>query len=152
MKTARLVSCAVVAAVAALLLGSQVFSADDKDDQYTVIIKKVEVKKTKADGSSWDPMNGAPDLYVTVRNNTDKSGKTYSTKVKDDTFVAEFNEPTTVRFKKGEQLHFEVMDKDPVGSDEVGAINVNTGKISEGGIRLENFGQVVVLEVSFKKL
>ena len=64
MKMARFFCALLLGAVSVSLVGSQAFSADDKTDEYTVIVKKVEVHKTKADGSSWDPMNGPPDLYV----------------------------------------------------------------------------------------
>jgi len=143
----------MVAPALLLLVGDRALPAGDKDDYYTVVIKRVEVHKTKADGSSWDPMNGAPDIYVRVQNATDKSTKAYETKVKDDTFVAEFNEPTNVKFKKGQQLHFEVMDKDTVSSDEIGSINVNATKFKEGEpMRIENFGRVISMDIVFKKI
>ena len=50
-----------------LLSGPAAFGADDKAN-YTVVIKRAEVKTTKADGSSWDINDGKPDLCVSVRN------------------------------------------------------------------------------------
>lgn len=175
----RMVLAAAMLSIGGLLLGGQAFSGDkdkDKDsagDEYTVHINKVEVKTTKADKDSWDPMDGKPDLFVRVHNYTQK-GKSFDTKVVDDVYTAEFNVPSNIRFRLGDKVQFEVHDKDLVANDEIGSYRVEItqklldaamkgardGKGAKAGkgakegtmLRFENFGQVIFLEVTVKGL
>src|SRR5690606_34217745 len=105
-----------------LLLGSQLAFAQDnqanKDgDTYTVIIHRVEVKQTNQDGNSWDINDGKPDLQVTVRNLAEADSKAFETTQKEDTFSAEWNVPTNIKFRSGQGLEFVVQDVDVAASD-----------------------------------
>jgi hypothetical protein len=155
MRTLRFASAACVLALAGLLVGDQAFSGDKKDTaEWTVIIKSAKVKNTKADGSAWDPMDGAPDLFVRVRVD-DKAAKDFDTKVvKDDAYEATFNTDTNVRFRIGQKVILTVIDKDVAANDDCGTYNLITTEpvITKGKLRLENFGQVMYLDVEFKKL
>src|SRR4051794_34339224 len=129
-------------------------AAADDDEAYTVVIKKVSVKKTKADGSSWDINDGKPDLAVKVRNASDSKAKAYTTKTKDDVFEAEFNEPTNIKFRKGQTLEFEVLDIDVAVNDLIGKTSkeMTEAMLKKGKLTFENFGQVIRLEVEVKKV
>jgi hypothetical protein len=148
-----------VLTVFGILIGSQVsgvLAGGDKDE-YTVVIKKVEVKKTQKNGESWDVNDGAPDLRVFARNTTNKDEKAFETKEKKDTFVAEFNEAANIRVKKGQSIELEVVDADVAVNDQVGKTIVeltdeNIQKGIEKGLRIESFGQVVYLDIQLKKL
>jgi hypothetical protein len=124
------------------------------DAEYTVVIHKCVVKDRKADGAHWDVNEGKPDLRVKIRNGTVKDSKEFSTKEATDIFSHDFNETTTIRFKTGHKLEIQVVDVDVAADDLIGAINVNTDKVTPKGgrITLENFGQVVTLEIEVKKL
>src|SRR5688500_2264930 len=89
--------------ILALGLGAITAEADDaaKDGLYTVVIKKVEVAKTQKNGSAWDVNDGKPDLRVIVRVVGEKDA-TFKTKEKTDTFSADFNEPTSIKFRMGQ--------------------------------------------------
>ena len=152
MNLPRLVTTALAALCLVLGGGQRIAAADE--DAYTVIIKKVEVKTTKADGSAWDVDNGKPDLAVKVRNYSEKGSKTFTTKTKDDTFSAEFDEPTTVKFRKGQTLEFEVVDVDVAVNDSIGKLSKDMGDdlIKKGKLAFENFGQVIRLEIEVKKV
>jgi len=123
------------------------------DETYTIVIQKVEVKTTQKNGNSWDVNDGKPDLRVIIRNTADDS-KAYETKEKTDTFAADFNEPTNVKFKKGHTLEIQVVDVDVAVNDVVGKVNaeMKAEKIQEGKMRLENFDQVIFLTFEIKKL
>lgn len=151
---ARFGIAALVLAISGLLVSSQAYSAGDSSTQYTLTIKKVDVKKTKADGSAWDIMDGAPDLFVRVSNDSVKDSKAFDTKVHDDIYTTDFNTPTSVRFNPGQTLFFEVYDKDIAANDLVGKVTCEMTEkvIKQGKIRLENFGQVIYLDIEVKKL
>ena len=145
---------AMVLAVCGLFAGNHAYSAGDSGKEYTIVVKRVEVKKTKADGSAWDIMDGAPDLFVRVSNVSVKGSKSFDTEVKDDTYTAEFNTPTNIKFVPGQTVRFEVIDKDIAANDEVGKADVELSEkvIKDGTVRISNFGQVIVLEITVKKL
>jgi hypothetical protein len=145
--------------VVGILIGSQVSGvlAGGEKDEYTVVIKKVEVKKTQKNGESWDVNDGAPDLRVFARNTTNKDEKAFETKEKKDTYSAEFNEAANIRAKKGQSIELEVVDADVAVNDQVGKTLVeltdeNIQKGLEKGLRIENFGQVIYLDIQLKKL
>ena len=146
----------VLSCLAALVLalsGLEIRAADEST-AYTVVIKRAEVKTTKADGSAWDINDGKPDLAVHVRNLDVKESKRFTTKTKNDTFEAEFDEPTTVKFTAGQTLEFEVVDRDVAADDSAGKITkkITQEMIKAGKLKFENFGQTKTLEVEFKKL
>src|SRR5262249_22772767 len=118
MNKVRLIGCLVALG---LILGGAVSRADDPGPDYLVVVKRAEVLKTKADGKSWDVNDGKPDLAVIVRNLDVKDSK-YETKVREDTFAAEFNELTTLKVRKGQTVEFEVVDKDLAVDDSAGKV------------------------------
>ena len=152
MNGARLAVVALTALCVALLGGRGGRAEEERD--YTVVVKKVEVEKTKADGKAWDIDEGKPDLAVTVRNVSRPEDKEFTTKTRDDTFSADLNEPTTIKVRPGQTLEFEVTDKDVALGDTVGKVSKEmTAQVLEKGVlRLEKFGQVIRLEVQVKKL
>jgi hypothetical protein len=161
-------------AVFAMLLGSQLVTAQDANKDgatYTVIIHRLEVKQTNQDGNSWDINDGKPDLKVTVRNISEADSKEFETTQKEDTFTAEWNVPTTVKFRSGQGLLFVVHDVDVAASDEMGRVRKfytevgaeataapkdarpeEKATLKEGRVKFENFGQVILLEIEIKKL
>lgn len=151
---ARVTFAALVLGMSGLLVGGQAFSFEGEGTDYTLVVKKVDVKKTKADNSTWDIMDGAPDLFVRVSNNSEKGAKAFDTKVHDDKYTVVFDETTNVRFRSGQTISLEVIDKDVAANDDVGKINVEmTDKVIKmGKLRFENFGQVITLEIEVKKL
>jgi hypothetical protein len=147
---------ATLLALVAILAATQFGAAGDKNETYTLVIKKVEVKTTQKNGNSWDVNDGKPDLRVIIRNTSDKSkdAKAYESKSKEDVFSHDFNEPTNIKFTKGQTLEFEVVDVDVAVNDTVGktAIEMKDDRLREGKMRIETFDQVVYLEVELKKL
>ena len=151
MKCAWLTAAALAALCLAPAGGPAV--ADD-DAGYTVVVKKVEVKTTQKDGSAWDVDNGKPDIAVTVRNYSDKDSKSFTTKTVDDSYTAEFKDPTTIKIRPGQELEIEVLDKDVAVNDTIGKTRkeMTAELLKAGKIKFEKFDQVVYVEVEFKKL
>jgi hypothetical protein len=138
----------------ALTLGSQPALADE-GDLWSVVIKKVEVKMTDEKGDAWDINGGKPDLVVMVRNLSEKDSKPFRTEEKADTFVAEFNVPTTIRVRADQVLEFEVIDQDAAFHDLIGKHQhkMTADDLKAGNLKLEkDFGQVICLELELEKL
>lgn len=141
-------------ALAGLVFGNTAYSFGGDEGGYTIFIKMVKVKDTQKDGSSWDVDNGKPDIFVRVSVDA-KDSKAYDTKVVDDVYEAKYNEELSkVRFNPGQKLMIQVLDKDVALNDTIGNINVNTNEknVKGGVIRLESFGQVIALEIEFRKV
>jgi hypothetical protein len=157
MKTAKLLSCLAVFALALgafyTFTASQAAAGDD-NAEYTLIIKKCEVKTTNKNGEAWDVNDGKPDLMVIVRNLSDKDSSPFKTKEKTDTFLGDFNEPTNMKCRAGHTLEFEVADVDVAVNDRIGKLSkaLDAKILKDGKLRMENFEQVIYLEVEFKKL
>jgi hypothetical protein len=98
-----------------------------KADEYVIHVKTCKVKETKANGDSWDPMNGKPDLVVQLRNLSQPDSKKYQTKEASDTFENTFNVDTGFRIKDGEELEIQVLDKDLADHDVIGKISKKIG-------------------------
>jgi hypothetical protein len=149
MKTGTL-SLALLALLGLFLAPLSAFAADD---DYTVVVKKLEVKTTKDDGADWDINKGKPDLAVSVRNMDEKDSKAFRTKTKDDVFTADFDETSTVRVRPGQTVEIEVLDVDAALNDSVGKIKkeLDATTLKSGKLKLEKFGQVILLEIEFKK-
>jgi hypothetical protein len=137
-----------------LIWGGVALVAQEKGGEYTVVVKKVEVKTTNVNGNSWDVNDGKPDLAVIIRNLDDKDQKTFQTKEKTDAFSTDFNEPTTIKFRSGQHLELLVVDRDVAVNDDIGKFKLETSDkaIKDGKVRMENFGQVIYLEIELKKL
>lgn len=133
--------------------GLGLFAEAARADDYTIIVKKVEVKTTKADGAAWDINDGKPDLSVSVRNVDEKDSKAYKTKTKDDVTSADVDETTTVKVRPGQTIEFEVLDVDAAVNDSAGKVSkeLDAATLKSGKLKLEKFGQVIVLEIEFKK-
>ena len=123
------------------------------DDEYTFHIKGCKVKEAKANGDSWDPAGGKPDLVVQLRNISRPDSKKYQTKEAADVFENTFNVETAFRFKPGEEIEIQVLDKDVAGDDVIGKFTQKmTEAMCKSGVwKLENFGQVIYLELHIKK-
>lgn len=149
MKTGTFI-LAVLALFGLLAMAPGAFAAEA---EYTVVIKKAEVKTTKADGSDWDINKGKPDLAVSAQNVDQKDSKAYRTKSKDDVFAADFDETTTVRVRPGQTIEFDVLDVDAALNDSAGKIRkeLDAATLKSGKLKLEKFGQVIMLEIEFKK-
>ena len=117
---------------------------------YTLVIKSVQVQTTNADNKSWDINDGKPDLMVIVRNQEDKDQKAFQTEEKTDTFSADFNAPTTIKARAGQNLEIEVVDRDVAVNDTSGKTTLKVE--SDGTKRFEKFGRVILLVVELKKL
>src|SRR5438132_1348751 len=74
-----------------------------------LILRKVAVETTKANGDSWDPWGGKPDLRVTIRCGT----RRYRSPVKLDTFVHDFK-AKAMRVRPGDIVEIAVDDQDAV--------------------------------------
>jgi hypothetical protein len=118
------------------------------------VVKKAEVRRTTKDGSSWDINEGKPDLAVIVRNLAEKDSSPFQTEEKADTFTAEFNVPANIKVDAGQDFEFEVIDRDAAVNDTIGKIQkkMTPDLLKEGTLKLENFEQVVVLELELKRL
>src|SRR5262245_54932729 len=154
MSIARLMPAIVVLVIGGFLVGTTAISGEKDTAEYTIIIKKVEVHKTKADGSAWDIMDGKPDLVVKVQNTSVADSKPFQTKEETDSFTADYNTPTDIKVKLGQNLRFTVLDKDIAADDEIGVHNMELTKkhVDIGKLRIENFGRVIFLEFELKKL
>ena len=149
-----------VLTVFGILVGSQLpglLAGGDKEE-YTVVINKVEVKKTQKNGETWDVNDGAPDLRVFARNTTNKDEKAFETKEQKDTYSAVFDQPANFKVKKGQSIELEVVDVDVAVNDQVGKTileindeNIRKSEQAKGKLRLENFGQVIYLDIQLKK-
>lgn len=131
--------------------------ADDvSKDVYTVVVKSVKVQTKKGNETSWDVDDGKPDLCVVVRNLDDKDDdkSKYKTKTKDDSYEADFNEPTTVKVRPGQTLEFEILDKDLLIDDTIGRVEkkMTADVLGKGKLTCEKFGQVITLEIEVKRL
>jgi hypothetical protein len=137
----------------ALCLAAWAQPAQAQDEAWTVVIKKVQVEQTKADGASWDVNDGKPDLAVIVRN-LDQKGDEFTSKQHDDTFAADINQPSDLKFRVGQTIEFEVVDKDVAVNDTIGKVSkkMDANVLKEGLMKFEKFNRVILLEVEFKKL
>src|SRR5437667_4195351 len=84
--SARL-KCVLMLAVGGAVHGSSVSRGQQPAPTVVdLILRKVAVETTKANGDSWDPFGGKPDLRVTILCGT----RRYRSPVKLDTFVHDF--------------------------------------------------------------
>jgi hypothetical protein len=147
------ISALALLALFGLFLTGPATTVAADEDSYTVVVKKVEVKTTKEDGTDWDINMGKPDLSVSVKNIDEKDSKAFKTKTKDDTFSATIEETTTVKVRAGQTVEFDVLDVDAALNDSAGKIKkeLDAATLKSGKLKLENFGRVISLEIEFKK-
>jgi hypothetical protein len=115
-----------------------------------VILGTVKVKETNKDGNAWDINNGKPDLFVRIRNLTNKGVKDFDTNEKEDTFEADFN-VATILAQEGDEIQFEVLDKDVAANDTIGKMRVRlTAEVLKKGTHNFTFDQVRSMTVEFR--
>jgi hypothetical protein len=135
-----------------LMLGLNVY-AEDKipEGAMRVVLTTVKVAETKADGSSWDVNGGKPDIFVSMKNLSDKTQKEVVTDVKNDTYEATFNSKM-VLVAAGHRLRILVEDKDLAANDLIGKteLEVTPEMLKKGKVTI-SFGQVKELTMEFHK-
>ena len=114
-----------------------------------VILHSVKAQSTKEDGSAWDILGGAPDLFVTIGHNK-KGGATYTSAVKEDTFEATYG-VDTIRVTVGDEIEISVYDKDTRLNDLVGKIKIKiTQDILSKRTKTWDFDRVSSLVLEFE--
>ena len=148
----RTITLTALAAVCLVLGGNTVVAEDAKDAQYTIVVHRVQVKTTKADGATWDINNGKPDLAVIVRNVDEKDVTGGRTKTKEEVFEATFDETLTTKVRAGQTLEIEVVDVDVAVNDTIGKIRkeITPEVLAKKKLKFENFEQVISLEIELK--
>ena len=149
MQTLKLATLGSLAVFCLMLVATA--SADDKGAM-RLVLGKVKVAETKADGkSAWDVNDGKPDITISVKNLTDTVQKEVVTESKDDVFEATFA-ATTVLVSPGQKLRIQVLDKDIAENDIIGesTFDVNEDFLKKGTHTLA-FGQVKSLVIEFRK-
>jgi hypothetical protein len=136
--------------ITALGLGLAVPAAADADrESGTLKLVSIEVRKTKAGGAAWDPLNGAPDLKVTVERKARPAGEKFTTKVIPDTLDAKLD-AKTIKVKDGDEIEVTVVDEDVGGDDRIGRYKVKVTKaMLRKGQADWSFDEVLSLKVEF---
>jgi hypothetical protein len=115
-----------------------------------VILGTVKVKETNKDGNAWDINNGKPDLFVRIRNLTQKGIKDFDSNEKEDTYEADFN-VATILAQEGDEVQFEVLDKDVAANDTVGKVTIKlTPEVMKKGTHNLTFDQVRSMTIEFR--
>jgi hypothetical protein len=122
----------------------------ESDATHELFLVSLTVKETKADGSSWDPFGGKPDLRVIISN--ERSGKTFVSDVAKDTFSVTFALKNRVLdVAEGDILGILVLDEDMVDHDIVG---ISTKALTAGILAKKEldltFGRVEHLRLEFR--
>jgi hypothetical protein len=85
----------------------------------SLLLRSVQIQRTKADGSAWDVDEGAPDPQVTIKNR--RSGRTLTTQAAQDTFSATFPAGIeALEVSPGDVLEIRVVDDDAAVDDVAG--------------------------------
>jgi len=85
----------------------------------SLLLRSVQIRRTKADGSAWDVDEGAPDPQVTIKNR--RSGRSLTTKVAKDVFAATFPaDIEALEVSPGDILEIRVVDDDAAVDDVAG--------------------------------
>jgi hypothetical protein len=100
----------------------------ESDATHELFLVSLKVKQTKADGSSWDPAGGKPDLRIILTN--ERSGKTFISTVAKDTYSVKFDlKERVLDVAEGDILGVVVFDEDLIDHDIVG---VSTKALTAG--------------------
>jgi hypothetical protein len=118
---------------------------------YDVTLRSARISPYKADGSAWDPRDGKPDPYATLR-----LGKhTIQTKVERDTLLPTWGTTQRLYLTGKEEVEIRVMDRDPLGEEEIGVCRMGALE----GMRLIRrallhlrCGRVEMLKIHFRLL
>jgi hypothetical protein len=122
----------------------------ESDATHELFLVSLNVKKTKADGSSWDVAGGKPDLKILLTN--ERSGKTFISHVAKDTDSIEFDlKERVLDVAEGDLLGILVLDEDLIDHDIVG---VSTTALTPGILAKQeldlSFGRVEQLRLDFR--
>jgi hypothetical protein len=120
------------------------------DVTYDLFLVSVKVRETKANGHSWDPAGGKPDLRVIISN--ERSGKTFLSNVAKDTFSVDFAlKDSILDVAEGDILDILVYDEDLADHDIVGISRkaLTSGILASQQLDL-SFGQVEQLRLEFR--
>ena len=114
------------------------------------VVGTVKVHEEDANGDTWDPFGGAPDLRVDVRPGG-IFGRTVSTDVRTNAFSATYNQGT-ISVKRGDIIRIYVYDVDPFGPDDlIGEYTTTiTDEHLQNGLTLRGFGRVKSLSITFE--
>jgi hypothetical protein len=152
MRTFRIATAATLLTFGLALVLQQGFeaAAQAKGKVYNLVLTTVKVKPTTADGKSWDPNDGLPDIVVRMKNLDDPSAKKFVSEEMKDTLSAKFDR-VTMFVREGQKVQIEVVDIDPVGEDLIGRTTLDITKemISKGAADI-GFGQVESLKLEFR--
>jgi len=121
-----------------------------EDSTHDVFLVSIKVQETKANGSSWDPAGGKPDLRIVMSN--ERSGKTFLSDVAKDTFSVEFHlKGPVLDVADGDILDILVIDEDLTDHDIVGLSRkaITTGLLAKKQLDL-SFGRVEQLRLEFR--
>ena len=91
--------------------------------RYRLSVFSASVPSQKDDGSAWDILGGAPDLFALIWVNNDLVGQTVTAS---DTFDASWNEAFLFELVAGDQLTVEVLDEDAAANDPVNGCEYGT--------------------------
>jgi len=120
------------------------------DSTHDVYLVSIKVHETKANGSSWDPAKGLPDLRVIMIN--ERSGKVFLSPVVKDaySFVFELKAPA-LDVADGDILEILVLDEDLVDHDIIGVSRkaITTGLLAQKEVDL-SFGRVEQLRLELR--
>ncbi len=113
-----------------------------------LVLRKVVVETTKANGDSWDPLGGKPDLRVSIA----CGAKRFRSLVKKDVYAHDFK-AKALRVRAGDLVEIAVYDQDAVVDDEIGRIRVTitAEQMAAGGAGWLLFGRVKELHVEFRR-
>jgi hypothetical protein len=122
----------------------------ESEATHELFLVSLHVKKTKADGSSWDLAGGKPDLRIILTN--ERSGKTFISHVAKDTYAVEFAlKERVLDVAEGDILGILVLDEDVIDHDIVG---VSTQALTPGILAKKeldlSFGRVEQLRLEFR--
>jgi hypothetical protein len=120
------------------------------DSTYDAFLVSIKVRETKANGSSWDPAGGKPDLRVIISN--ERSGKTFISDVAKDTLSVNFDlKGPILDVAEGDILDFLVYDEDLADHDIVGLSKkaITSGILAKQQLDM-SFGQVEQLRLEFR--
>jgi hypothetical protein len=123
--------------------------AQPERESGTLKLVSIEVRKTKPGGAAWDPVNGAPDLKITVEKKARPAGESFTSKVIPDAHDAKLD-VKTLKLKDGDEIEVTVVDEDVGGDDRIGRYKVKVTKaMLRKGQADWSFDDVLSLKVEF---
>lgn len=113
-----------------------------------LVLRKIAVEPTKANGEAWDAFNGKPDLMVTVTSGR----KRFTSSVVMNVLEHDFN-VKALRVRAGALVEIVVIDEDVAVDDEIGTLTatISAADIAKGSVTFTGFGRVKQLVVEFRR-